>query len=172
MNEKWKKIFKILCYKNGRDVCIVWREQCHRTQRPTGWWQEGRIRSYSLQLVREEMIWDSSPNSNMTTCKCISGSSEKRPAVPCGLLEYNDKVGRWMGKCLAITCLTVMIQMWLEGWPQQTDREVMIYFWCPLSQFFFEEIFHLLILFWNYCDKKEPLFSREIKCSCFLELHW
>lgn len=58
----------------------------------------------------------------MTACKCISGSSEKYPAAPCGLPEYNDKVGRWMGKCLAITCLTVMIHVWLEGWPQQTER--------------------------------------------------
>lgn len=77
-----------------------------KLQPPTG------ERGYALGLL--------STNSNMTACKCIFGSSEKCPAIPCGLPEYND--GRWMGKCSAITCLTVMIHVWLEGWPQQTER--------------------------------------------------
>lgn len=47
-----------------------------KLQPPTG------ERGYALGLL--------STNSNMTACKCIFGSSEKCPAIPCGLSEYND----------------------------------------------------------------------------------
>lgn len=156
VNEKWKKIYKILlCYQNGGDIHSMEKSNAIELKRSTGWWQKGRIRSYSLQLVREEMLWDS-----------------------CLPIEIWQPVSAYLDLLksillLLVVCLSIMTKLvggWASAWPLRVwlwwftcgwkdghsklkdYREVMIYFWCLLSQFFFEEIFNLLILFYNCCD--------------------
>lgn len=123
VNEKWKKILKIVpWYQNGRDVCSMEASNAIVFKRSVGWWQEGRIRSYSLQLVREDMLWDSCQPIQIWQPVSAYLDLQKSVLLFLAVCLSIMTVGRWMGKCLAIMCLTVMIHMWLEVWPQETER--------------------------------------------------
>lgn len=140
VNEKWKKILKIVpWYQNGRDVCSMEASNAIVFKRSVGWWQEGRIRSYSLQLVREDMLWDSCQP--IQIWQPVSAYLDLQKSVLLFLVVCLSimTVGGWASAQPLRVWLWWFTCGWKYGHSKLKDyREVTIYFWCLLSQFLFE----------------------------------